>query len=129
MVWLAGLFAWFALLVFAIANGVVREKWTQRRLGDHRARQAHTILGCAVTFGAACVLVGVTGERDAATLWTVGIAWLVATVAFECFLGRLVMKKPWAELLADYNLINGRLWPLFLAILALAPWLAARALG
>ena len=43
------------------------------------------------------------------------------TVAFEFGFGRLVAKASWEELLADYNLASGRLWPLVLAWIALGP--------
>jgi hypothetical protein len=43
------------------------------------------------------------------------------TVLFEFIFGRLVMKHPWSKLLADYNLLAGRLWLLVLLWLVIAP--------
>ena len=33
---------------------------------------------------------------------------------------------PWSELLADYNIFAGRLWPLVLATELAAPWIFAK---
>ena len=51
----------------------------------------------------------------------VGIAWLALTVAFEFGFGRYVAHTSWRELLADYDLRKGRLWPLVLAWIMLGP--------
>src|SRR5918997_1781576 len=57
----------------------------------------------------------------------VGAFWLVLTVLFEFGFGRGVDGKSWSDLLADYNLAEGRLWPLVLAWLALGPFALRRA--
>ena len=51
----------------------------------------------------------------------VGAAWLALTVAFEFGFGRGVAHTSWDELLGDYDLRKGRLWPLVLAWIALGP--------
>lgn len=63
--------------------------------------------------------------RDAIAI---GLAWLVVTLAFEFGFGR-ARGKPWAELLADYDVLKGRIWVLVLVTTAVAPYLAARARG
>ena len=127
--WGGGAVVWLGLLVFFVAGGVVREKWTAPRMGEAPARRAHTLLGCAVALLAAWGLVRVTGMRDAGLLWGLGCVWLAATVVFECVFGRCVLRLSWSALAPDYNIIKGRLWPVFLLTLALAPWLAARLAG
>ena len=57
----------------------------------------------------------------------VGAFWLTLTVLFEFGFGRAVDGKTWAELLADYNLGQGRVWTLVLAWLALGPLVSRRA--
>jgi len=51
----------------------------------------------------------------------IGIAWLALTVAFEFGFGRSVAHASWQDLLADYDLRKGRLWPLVLAWINLGP--------
>ena len=44
----------------------------------------------------------------------IGGVWFGLTVAFEFSFGRLVAKRAWEELITDYNLAEGRTWPLVL---------------
>jgi hypothetical protein len=52
--------------------------------------------------------------------------WLCLTVGFEFTFGHYVDRKSWTELLANYNLFDGHLWPLVLASLVCAPFLWCR---
>lgn len=58
--------------------------------------------------------------------WAIGLFWLVLTVCFEFLFGHYVAGHPWERLLADYNLLAGRLWVLILATLLFTPALAGR---
>ena len=51
----------------------------------------------------------------------VGVAWLALTIAFEFGFGHYVAHSSWRDLLTDYDLRKGRLWPLVLAWIALGP--------
>ncbi|MBK8228497.1 MAG: hypothetical protein IPK70_15160 [Flavobacteriales bacterium] len=51
------------------------------------------------------------------------------TLAFEFGAGHFLFKKPWSELLYDYNLAQGRIWSLLPIVTAMAPWLMAKARG
>jgi hypothetical protein len=55
---------------------------------------------------------------------TVGAAWVGLTVLFEFGFGHYVANRPWSTLLAHYNVRRGRLWPLVLAAMGIAPALA-----
>jgi hypothetical protein len=57
----------------------------------------------------------------------IGLLWVCMTLAFEFGFGRLVAHKPWPELLADYDLVHGRIWPLVLITIGVIPYIAARA--
>jgi hypothetical protein len=61
----------------------------------------------------------------------VGLFWLVLTVTFEFLFGRYVAGASWEALLADYDVLRGRLWPLVLLTTLLAPslWGIARVEG
>jgi hypothetical protein len=49
------------------------------------------------------------------------------TLGFEFLIGHYVMHKPWAELLADYDVSSGRIWIAVLVTTLLAPlWAAGR---
>lgn len=52
--------------------------------------------------------------------------WTTLTVAFEFIFGHYVDRKSWSELAANYAIWNGRLWPLVLLSLILAPFIWTR---
>jgi hypothetical protein len=52
----------------------------------------------------------------------VGILWLVLTILFEFGFGGLIMGHSFEKLLADYNILEGRTWSLFLLSMLLAPY-------
>jgi hypothetical protein len=58
----------------------------------------------------------------------IGLTWLALTLTFEFGFGR-ARGKPWAELLADYDVLEGRIWVLVLVTTAVAPYVAARSRG
>jgi hypothetical protein len=39
---------------------------------------------------------------------TIGLVWLGMTAAFEFLFGHYMAKRPWRDLLHDYNLCAGR---------------------
>jgi len=47
--------------------------------------------------------------------------WLAMTLAFEFGAGHYLFHTPWAALIADYNILRGRLWILVLAATLTAP--------
>ena len=52
----------------------------------------------------------------------IGVCWLVMTVFFEFGFGHYVAGHPWEKLTADYNLLQGRVWSLFLIWVAIMPF-------
>jgi hypothetical protein len=47
--------------------------------------------------------------------------WLLLTLAFEFLAGHSLFGKPWDMLLADYDVVRGRIWVLVLMSTLLAP--------
>jgi hypothetical protein len=121
------LLAWVGGAGIGVANGVLRELTYGRRLSEPVAHQVST----ATAIGAFAVYFAALQRRwplrSRSEALGVGCAWVVMTVAFEFGFGRLVDKKPWPELLHDYNLARGRTWPLVLAWLAVGPEVTRRA--
>ena len=48
------------------------------------------------------------------------------TIAFECLFGHYVMGLSWQSIWADYNVFQGRLWPLVLIVTLFGPLLAGK---
>ena len=51
-----------------------------------------------------------------------GAIWFCLTITFEFAAGHYVFGNPWEKLLADYNILEGRIWSLVLLTILLAPY-------
>ena len=118
--------AWVGMLVLAIANGALRQATFGMVLPELRAHQLSTLIG-SVLMGAFMWVVlrwwPPSSRREAIAI---GLLWVSLTVAFEFFMGLVLLGRPVAQVLADYNVFAGRVWVLFLLWLAVAPWLFFR---
>jgi len=117
---------WPLLAVIGVANGVLRETTFGPRLGEATAHRLSTLLLMVLCGGAVWLLARWQVPASASQAVAIGLAWLALTVAFEFTFGRLIAHRSWGELLQNYRLDRGRLWPLFLVWLALLPWLVGR---
>ena len=69
------------------------------------------------------------GPSSAVDAWAIGGVWVALTLAFEFLAGHYLFGNPWSQLLADYDVAHGRIWPLVLMTTALAPRIVASARG
>jgi hypothetical protein len=121
------LVVWCGLLVLAFVNGALREIAVVPAVGD---TAGHAI--SSVTLSAAILLstwftiawIHPASSRDA---WIVGAVWAALTLAFEFLAGHYLFGNPWGRLLADYNVLAGRIWVVVLITTALAPAIGAKA--
>ena len=121
--------AWIGLLVMAVLNGGVREWALTPWLGDAAAHRLSTITLCALILVLAWLAIPWIGPGTPGDAWTVGLAWVTLTLAFEFLAGRYTFGRPWAELLADYDVLAGRIWPLVLVTTLMAPRLVGARRG
>ena len=125
MIWRA-LAIWFAILALANANGAVRELWMVPRLGAPVGRVVSTLALSALVLLVSWLSIEWIRPTSSADALKIGGLWLVLTLAFEFLVGHYVFRKPWAALLEDYNLAQGRIWVLVLVVVLLAPLWAGR---
>ena len=121
------LLAWLGMMVLAIINGIVRERWIAPRMSALAAHQCSTLLLLAMLWLYREILFTRLPLASARQAVSVGLCWLLLTLAFECGVGRLIGKRSWPVLLEEYNLRGGRLWlfiPLWLALFPVLRWLA-----
>lgn len=126
---------WPAFLVTAILLGMVREAVVVPIAGDQAAHVIGTLAFIAVMLGIIAMFMSRVVEdvkqRDG---WLIGAGWTAMTVAFEFSFFHFVADVPWETLLADYNLLAGRLWVLVLLTTFVGPaamrrWLRKRGRG
>lgn len=115
---------WFVLLLAAMANGAFREAVLTPRMGRGVAHAVSTVM-----LSLLILLIGwmSTPWIAPATLqdaWMIGALWVGLTIAFEFLAGHFVFGRPWNELLADYNLLAGRIWLMVLVVTLMTPVVA-----
>ncbi|HQL01270.1 MAG TPA: hypothetical protein PK090_10895 [Smithellaceae bacterium] len=114
--------AWFPMVLIAVANGSLRQFGYAPYLSELAAHQISCFT--AVIFFAAYTWL--LSRRwplpGAAQAFAVGGIWLLLTVAFEFLFGLYVAGHSLERLLADYNILAGRLWVFVLAAVALLPY-------
>jgi hypothetical protein len=123
----AWIIAWIGGAGIGVANGVARELTYGKRLSEPAASRLSALSAVTAFAGYFRVLNQRWPLGDRRDSLRVGCVWLALTVCFECVLGRLLARKSWREIGAEYDLAKGRLWPLVLAWIALGPEVMRRA--
>jgi hypothetical protein len=121
-----GTAAWFCIILVETLHGVARTLLLAPMIGDFRARQVAVFTGSILILGVAASCIRWIRPTQAADAISVGFAWLVLTLAFEIAFGRYVVHATWARIASDYDLPRGGLLPIGLAVLVLAPLIAAK---
>ena len=113
---------WFGLVIIAIVNGAIRELWYRKSLSELAAHQLSTLTAIAL-FSLYIWLLNLRWTLESSRqAITIGVIWLGLTIAFEFLFGHFVSGHSWERLLADYNLLKGRIWLLVLLWTAIAPY-------
>jgi hypothetical protein len=128
MILLEALGVWILLIFVAIANGIMREavysKLVASELAAHQISTVVLVLVFLLVFFV--FLRSRKGQFTDLDLALIGGIYLGLTVAFEFVFGHYVMGHPWSRLLADYNILRGRVWSLVLVTNALGPYVVGR---
>lgn len=122
------LFAWVGASVLGVVNGTTRELLYKDRLGESTANQISvaTLIGLlALYFWMLQRHWPLATRRDALS---VGGSWVLLTILFEFGFGHYVDGDSWEDLLSNYDVSAGNLWPLVLLWIGLGPE-AVRALS
>lgn len=128
LVALKALVIWAGILVLAIANGAVRESVLLPAFGTPVAPFLSGLLLSFLIIGVAFLALPWLHIHRSVQIWLVGLGWLVLTLTFEFSFG-IWQGKSWPELFEAYTFKNGNIWPVVLAVTALAPYIAARLRG
>lgn len=117
---------WLAILVLAVLNGALRDGFVSPRLGETAGRAISTVLLSLFVFAAAYVSHRWIGAKSSGEALQVGIFWTALTLAFEFLAGHYLFGDPWEKLLAEYNVLRGRTWPLVLLATLFSPFLVSK---
>jgi hypothetical protein len=118
---------WFAFLITAMILGTAREALFTGRLGEYPAHVVGTLLFIVMVLLIMGNFVHRVGHlMRPHDLWLIGLMWMMMTVCFEFLFFHFVAGVPLETLLAEYNLLAGRLWLLVLLTLLCGPRLLSR---
>ena len=117
---------WFGILAIAIANGAFRQGILIPRLGYAAGHVISTLMLSTAVVLVAWLTIGWIRPTGDLSPWRIGAYWLTLTVAFEFLAGHYLFGTPWPVLLADYNILRGRIWPLVLLATLVAPAVTTR---
>lgn len=113
---------WFPMLIIAMINGMIREKFIRSFLPYSGARQLSTIM--LIVFFAFYIWFVIRKFPPGSTSqsWIIGVFWVILTLLFEFGFG-LLQGTSFKSLLAEYNIFKGRLWILVPLSVLLFPYL------
>lgn len=123
------LLVWLLLAVVAVVNGIVRQSTYGKLMPELAAHQVSTLIGIVATGVVVWLVHRIWPLESATQAWAVGAAWFAMTILFEFGFGHFVAGHPWQRLFADYNILEGRVWPLFLAWILVLPSIIHRMAG
>ena len=128
MILLEALGVWVLLIFVAIANGIMREavygKLVASEMVAHQISTVVLVMVFLLVFF--LFLRSRKGQFTDLELALIGAMYLGLTVAFEFVFGHYVMGHPWSRLLADYNILRGRVWSLVLLTNAIGPFVVGK---
>lgn len=114
--------AWLPMVVLAIANGFFRETVIKRFAGNLAAHQLSTVSLLLLFTGYIWIIIKNLSPTSGKQAISIGLLWLILTLLFEFGFGRY-RGNTWATLLADYNLLEGRVWVFIPLWVAIAPYI------
>jgi hypothetical protein len=117
---------WLGFLAVAMACGIMREKVLVPWLGPLAGKVLGTLLVGLIIFGLIYAYIGKIKGATPVALFKLGVFWTLATFGFEFLFGHYVMGHSWESLWADYNIFQGRFWPLVLIVTLLGPLFARK---
>ena len=116
---------WFLFMILAIINAGIRNGIYKPIVGDLTAHQISTLIFVIVIFVVTYLILRFSDlNLSGSQALLMGIIWVILTIGFEFIAGHYAFGNSWEKLLADYNILNGRIWSLVLLIEFIAPLLS-----
>jgi ABC-type uncharacterized transport system permease subunit len=104
-------------------NGAVRELVLESYFGEPLAHRVSVFSLIIIIFIYALAIKQRLNIQRLGEAVSCSISWVLLTVCFEFGVGHFVLHIPNEVLLAEYNLLAGRLWPLILFFTGLLPFI------
>lgn len=120
---------WLLFMFLAIGNAILREGIYSSFLDELRAHQLSTftlmtLFIISTYFVLRFTQINLTDQQA----FLMGSIWLILTICFEFLAGHYAFGNSWDKLLADYNILKGRIWILIPLTTLIAPYLIKKLL-
>lgn len=120
---------WFLFMIFAIINAGLRNGIYKPIIGDLRAHQLSTIIFVAIILIITYLVFKFSNLRlNTQEAFIIGTIWLILTICFEFLAGHYAFGNSWERLIADYNILKGRIWSLVLITIFFSPYVTNKLL-
>ena len=129
MVTLKALGLWLLVLALAVLNGGLREGLLLKVLPRSSAFTVSGLLLIGCVLAVALLSVRWLGRLTFTQYALVGLLWLILTLVFEFGFGLLLRGQSLPSQLEAYRFREGNIWPIVLAVVAVAPAFAAYVRG
>lgn len=129
MLLLKSIAVWLIFILTESLNGTIRTFWLVPNVGDPLAHYLAFISGMLIVLAIALLFIRWLGARRVPQLLEIGGVWMGLTLAFEVFLGRVILNYSWGQIMADYDVRQGGLMAFGLLWIVLAPLIAAKIQG
>ena len=116
------LLVWLLLAIVAIANGILRQSTYGQIVSELNAHQISTVTAILSSGVVVWIANRFWPIQSTSQALVIGACWLLMTVLFEFGFGHYVAGHPWDRLIADYRILEGRVWALFLMWVAILPF-------
>ena len=114
--------SWFLMMILALFNALLRTQLYGPYISELHAHQLSTIIFILMVIGVTYLLVKYGDlNLDSSHALLIGVIWVVSTILFEFIAGHFIFGNSWDHLIADYNILNGRIWSLVLFTILFAP--------
>ena len=120
---------WIAIAAAEIFQGILRVRFLNRRVGDHRARQIAVFTGSVIILVIAWFAVHWIDATTITRLLIVGSLWLALMLSLDVFFGRLVFHASWNRIAADFDPRRGGFLGFGMLVLFFAPLIVATVRG
>lgn len=116
------LLTWLLLAILMPVNGALREFGFKPLMSEFAAEALSVVTGIVLILATTRWLFRIPADTSSSqlTLWALILVGL--TIVYEFGIGSM-SGKSMQQLLENYAIWKGRLWPLVLAALACTPWL------
>lgn len=120
---------WFLFMVLAIVNAGLREGFYNSFLDELQSHQLSTFTLMLIIF--ICTFLVLRFSKIQLTdqqTFLMGTIWVIMTICFEFLAGHYAFGNSWDKLIADYNILNGKIWILIPITTFISPFLTNKLL-